>query len=1369
MPSTSPGSGFPATPLPTATPFTQILPGALTPSLESFATFVFRFKRYIAYISGSQLNILSSPTSLLQAIHFKSGLVAIAADAAGGKLVVADQCDVWVLEPISEGWTKIRWEKTLNLRRKDATDAAQTLSWGNEGEVLVGGHVTMSLFSTLASSRSSSLQHYLDGENAAEFRTALWEKSVASPVFQAAFSPTSSMIATRACYDRLVKIWRRLSFEEGLFDHTYLQHPQPVTHIQWRPLSVIDEERRGSGISGRHDDEAEVLYTIASDGILRVWRAGGMHDLDILTLHTTIDLVGAIPQSPSMTATGSGQSDTPPRYTIIVPADQFRAALHAAIGLPQEGKVSHSRELLKEMISQEPDVVLAFDGQGRMSAWGLQSIIPQQRSDTLTQAQWFHISHSENLHLRFPSNAPAMCGAWFQNDKLHVLTHILHQDGKLTWWTGDVETFFSLTASGRARLSPATTWTGHQSGILNLHPHSKGLLSWSSDTVNLWDADSADDLTCRGSFNTGLEILAVATLESVDLVLTVVASEIAAWDQHGTKIGQATCDISSTGRIHVNQTKQTSVSGVFVTDDGANIMTWALEMLDLASASRQAVVNISTKILNLRTHMEDAVFALPVSMPFNPGQSCLVVASSTGRLACNLGTDNTDLGQIAVFETGVIAPTLFAATEEFAALVSQDGKELVVVDLTDGYLEHRQALTSPATHLEAFSPKARHNFLAVGRDDTIDLLVQGRYEHHSANLPVWVTVKSVSIANTGLRISALAWMPIGNLVVAAGNSIFIASADVELLHLDVETREANDLVSETHLAKLAVQLTSPLPAWHPSLLSHLIHHGHFGLVSTILAKLSQQLKFWGNGEELHPMLDEPIDLMSQQPDSFQTWLSDDAVHDLKEQLHEKDLPALSRAEQRRLLHVVEATSYLRGHVKALDKHAQRYLFAWKLQLLYSSDRHSVDAAAANGEESHNQFVPEMLWREVAFASQSTTQQALLDILLLHYDNKLTWPIARRLGLTSWLSDREALEHVFEQMAQSAYRSESPPDPVNASLYFLALKKKPTLLALWRIATWHKEQRTTSNFLKRDFAQPDAKTAAKKNAYALMGKRRFYYSAAFFLLADDPSSAVSVLAGQCEDARFAIAVARLYCGDGSDVLRKLLEERVMPKARSEGNRWLMSWCHSILLEKSSAANILVEPLDSAMPKTWQQDDPSTLLLYRALRGGVPAETEYGAVLRAARILRRMGLWLLALDLVSGWKFLAVQPRQNMMSANDAREAITNDVNGLSISEPQTLKAKSPEPPSLLDNFTAEPPPTKAEPRSLLDTFTPSESAKPVVEDEKSAREAKAAEMLKKLKAKKAASVSVNGESGQKKPEPTQFKEPDATSLLDSFGF
>lgn len=64
------------------------------------------------------------------------------------------------------------------------------------------------------------------------------------------------------------------------------------------------------------------------------------------------------------------------------------------------------------------------------------------------------------------------------------------------------------------------------------------------------------------------------------------------------------------------------------------------------------------------------------------------------------------------------------------------------------------------------------------------------------------------------------------------------------------------------------------------------------------------------------------------------------------------------------------------------------------------------------------------------------------------------------------------------------------NPIDCSLYYLALRKKNVLQGLWRMAHWNREQAPTQRLLSNDFSQARWKTAALKNAYALLGKRRF---------------------------------------------------------------------------------------------------------------------------------------------------------------------------------------------------------------------------------------------------------------------------------------
>lgn len=64
------------------------------------------------------------------------------------------------------------------------------------------------------------------------------------------------------------------------------------------------------------------------------------------------------------------------------------------------------------------------------------------------------------------------------------------------------------------------------------------------------------------------------------------------------------------------------------------------------------------------------------------------------------------------------------------------------------------------------------------------------------------------------------------------------------------------------------------------------------------------------------------------------------------------------------------------------------------------------------------------------------------------------------------------------------------NPVDCSLYYLALRKKAILQGLWRMASWNREQTATSKLLANNFEDPKWKTSALKNAYALLSKRRF---------------------------------------------------------------------------------------------------------------------------------------------------------------------------------------------------------------------------------------------------------------------------------------
>ncbi|OJJ05903.1 hypothetical protein ASPVEDRAFT_139772, partial [Aspergillus versicolor CBS 583.65] len=223
-----------------------------------------------------------------------------------------------------------------------------------------------------------------------------------------------------------------------------------------------------------------------------------------------------------------------------------------------------------------------------------------------------------------------------------------------------------------------------------------------------------------------------------------------------------------------------------------------------------------------------------------------------------------------------------------------------------------------------------------------------------------------------------------------------------------------------------------------------------------------------------------------------------------------------------------------------------------------------------------------------------------------------------------------------------------------SLYYLALKKKNILQDLWRIAHWHHEQAATSRLLANDLREPRWKITALKNAYALLGRRRFEYAATFFLLADRLRDCAHILINQVGDLQLAIAITRAYEGDNGPVLKEILKERILPQVATDSNRWMASWAFWMLGRGDMAVRSLIPPVESLIPstpsspgstlqaKSYLSNDPALIVLYKQLRektpqtlkgaSQVPAQAEWAFILRNARLYDRMGCDLLSLDLV-----------------------------------------------------------------------------------------------------------------------------------------
>ncbi|KAK6825072.1 hypothetical protein PG987_012566 [Apiospora arundinis] len=299
----------------------------------------------------------------------------------------------------------------------------------------------------------------------------------------------------------------------------------------------------------------------------------------------------------------------------------------------------------------------------------------------------------------------------------------------------------------------------------------------------------------------------------------------------------------------------------------------------------------------------------------------------------------------------------------------------------------------------------------------------------------------------------------------------------------------------------------------------------------------------------------------------------------------------------------------------------------------------------------------MSWREINWGYHSTSQDILTDFVSRQYHGSMLWENARESGIFMWLTDAAAVKAQFEIVARNEYTKSETKSPVDCTLFYLALKKKTVLQGLWRMAHGNREQAATQKLLANNFDDPKWKTTALKNAYALLSKRRFEYAAAFFLLADHLQDAVNVCLNQIKDLQLAIAIARVYEGDDGPVMRRLLENEVLAVASQEGNRWLASWAFWMLRRRDMAVRALITPVFTLLEtpstpdlkaKSFLTDDPALIVLYNQLRqktlqtlrgaSKVTPKVEWDFVIHNARLYDRMGCDLLGLDLVRNWEFL-----------------------------------------------------------------------------------------------------------------------------------
>ncbi|BGO90977.1 hypothetical protein NBRC10512_002265 [Rhodotorula toruloides] len=631
-----------------------------------------------------------------------------------------------------------------------------------------------------------------------------------------------------------------------------------------------------------------------------------------------------------------------------------------------------------------------------------------------------------------------------------------------------------------------------------------------------------------------------------------------------------------------------------------------------------------------------------------------------------------------------------------------------------------QALDDPLVKLE-WSVDGRT--LAVAAAKEVSLWCAQRLDDLTGR-PSWTTYATVRIDDVlPAPITNVRWLATG-LAVAAADHLFFYSSKLDAGHQDAH--------------RLAASLCAPLPLHHPQLLFQALLQGLFDVVVKVLVGLAAELTMDGHLTPV-PMKEGvqklTLDAFLRNPhrstkkksashDIFAALttsgsssssseprpsLSADDVSRLLAALRRRSLHGLNKLDHEHLAVLVQTVFETQSRTLALDDNGVRFLISMRSFFLYNTSPASPPSSTPSGNQKPT---PRLQYRDMVWAFHSENQDVLLEECTKASGGKLTWAAARTLGVALWLKSPEVLVRTIESIGRTEFSKPDAEDrdPISAMLFYLALKKRHIVTTFWKQASGHAEQRQMIKFLSNDFDEPRWKSAALKNAFALMSKQRFLFAAAFFLLGGSLKDAVSVCIRQLDDFQLAIALARTYeGGDDGPVLRSLLEETVVPLAFAKGYRWLGSWALWMLGRRDLAVQIIVTPLSDLATRlpyklpvvsSPAREDPALVFLFAQLRSwslqtvkgaiAVPGKTEFNFVLHISRILCRMGCHVLALNLLRTWQFAppsasAAPCRPSLLGAHTRRHSLLLSSTKLDISLP----------PSNMPSRVASPAPVQAE--------------------------------------------------------------------------
>ncbi|KAK7934261.1 hypothetical protein WMY93_005157 [Mugilogobius chulae] len=343
-----------------------------------------------------------------------------------------------------------------------------------------------------------------------------------------------------------------------------------------------------------------------------------------------------------------------------------------------------------------------------------------------------------------------------------------------------------------------------------------------------------------------------------------------------------------------------------------------------------------------------------------------------------------------------------------------------------------------------------------------------------------------------------------------------------------------------------------------------------------------------------------IDLSQYSP----TYFGPEHAQILSSHLLHSSLPGLTRMEQMSLMALADTVATTSTDLKdcqgknkggeTLDECGLKFLLAVRLHTFLST---SLPPAYRLQLRRQGLSTCHYAW-----AFHSDAEEELLNMLPALQKDEPNWPELRSMGVGWWLRSTNKLRRCIEKVAKSTFQKNN--DPLDAAIFYLAMKKKAVVWGLYR----SQKNLKMTEFFSHNFTEDRWRKAALKNAFSLLGKQRFQHSAAFFLLAGSLKDAVEVCVEKLEDLQLALVIARLYESEfeTASTYKKILQRHVLGQDKQIGahlDPFLRSMACWVLEDYSRALDTLIEQPSSITTESTQtvrSCNPDVFNFYTYLR-------------------------------------------------------------------------------------------------------------------------------------------------------------------------